>query len=81
MTLKNFYNKSFVYDVKGLENYGTINGSNLFPSITDTTWTAKDGGGIYDSVQKLFTRLVKQARGLIDRLKAITLILSHEMDE
>ncbi|AOA58323.1 DUF2184 domain-containing protein [Acinetobacter larvae] len=80
LTLNKFQNKSYIYGVKGLENYGMINDPNLLPSITDTDWTTKDGGEIYESIQKLFKQLVKQTGGLIDRSEKMTLILSPDMD-
>lgn len=52
----------------------------LLPAITDTPWAAEDGQGVYDSIQKLFTQLVKQTGGLVDRSTSMTLIVSPAMD-
>lgn len=80
LTLNKFQNKSYIYGIDGLQNYGLLNDPSLLPSITDTPWSAKDSQGIYDSVQKLFRQLVKQTGGLIDRSTAMTLIVSPAMD-
>lgn len=80
LTLNKFQNKSYIYGIAGLQNYGMLNDPSLLPAITDTAWAAKDGQGVYDSIQKLFNQLVKQTGGLIDRSTAMTLIVSPAMD-
>ena len=80
LTLNKFQNKSYIYGIAGLQNYGMLNDPQLLPSITDTAWAAKDGQGVYDSVQKLFVQLVKQTGGLVDRDASMTLIMSPGMD-
>lgn len=80
LALNKFQNKTYVYGVSGLQNYGMINDPGLLPSITDTSWAAKDGQGVYDSLQKLFVQLVQQGGGLIDREESMTLLLSPAMD-
>ena len=80
LTLNKFQNKSYIYGISGLQNYGMLNDPQLLPSITDTAWAAKDGQGVYDSVQKLFVQLVKQTGGLVDRDASMTLIMSPSMD-
>ena len=80
LTLNKFQNKSYIYGIAGLQNYGMLNDPQLLPSITDSAWAAKDGQGVYDSVQKLFVQLVKQTGGLVDRDASMTLIMSPGMD-
>ena len=80
LTLNKFQNKSYIYGIAGLQNYGMLNDPQLLPSITDTGWAAKDGQGIYVSCQKLFVQLVKQTGGLVDRDASMTLIMSPGMD-
>lgn len=80
LTLNKFQNKSYIYGIDGLQNYGLLNDPNLLPSITDGPWKNKDGQGVYDSIQKLFSQLVKQSGGLIDRSATMTLLLSPEME-
>ena len=80
LTLNKFQNKSYIYGIAGLQNYGMLNDPQLLPSITDSGWAAKDGQGIYDSCQKLFVQLVKQTGGLVDRDASMTLIMSPGMD-
>ena len=80
LTLNKYQNKTYIYGVAGLENYGMLNDPNLLPSITDTAWSGKDGQEVYDSIRKLFQKLLKQAGGLIDREESMTLLLSSDMD-
>lgn len=80
LTLNKFQNKSYIYGISGLQNYGLLNDPSLLPSITDAPWANKDGQGVYDSIQKLFSQLVKQSGGLIDRSATMTLLLSPEME-
>ncbi len=80
LTLNKYQNKTYIYGVAGLENYGMLNDPDLLPSITDTAWAAMDGQGVYDSFLKLFTQLLKQANGLIDREESMTMLLSPVMD-
>lgn len=80
LNLNKFQNKSYIYGIAGLQNYGLLNDPNLLPSITDTPWKNKDGQGVFDSIQKLFSQLVKQSGGLIDRSATMTLLLSPEME-
>ena len=69
-----------MYGVAGLQNYGAINDPSLLPSITDTGWAAKDGEGVYKSIQGLYAQLVEQTGGLIERTENMTLVLSPEME-
>lgn len=80
LTLNKFQNKSYIFGIAGLENYGMLNDPSLLPAIADTPWAAEDGQGVYDSIQKLFTQLVKQTGGLVDRSTSMTLIVSPAMD-
>lgn len=80
LTLNKFQNKTYIYGVEGLQNYGAINDPSLLPSITDTGWAAKDGEGVYKSIQGLYAQLVKQTGGLIERTENMTLVLSPEIE-
>nr|WP_174506084.1 DUF2184 domain-containing protein [Acinetobacter sp. Marseille-Q1620] len=80
LALNKFQNKSYIYGVSGLKNYGMINDPNLLPSITSQAWDGLDGQGVYDSIQKLFKQLVKQANGYVDRDTAMTMLLSSEAE-
>ncbi|PIT49164.1 DUF2184 domain-containing protein [Snodgrassella alvi] len=79
LTLNKFQNKSYIFGVAGLQNYGLLNDPNLLPAITDTPWNSKDGQGVYDSIQKLFTQLVAQTGGLIDCSTSMTMLISPKM--
>lgn len=76
LTLNKFQNKTYIYGVKGLENYGMLNDPSLLPSIVDTPWASKEAQAIFESFQKLYAQLVKQTNGLIDRNTAMKCILS-----
>lgn len=73
--LNRFQNRSYIFGISGLKNYGLINDPSLLPSITDTAWGAKDAQGIFDAVQKLYAQLVKQADGLVTRDTPMRLVL------
>ncbi|WP_218117391.1 DUF2184 domain-containing protein [Photorhabdus luminescens] len=80
LTLNKFQNKTYLYGVAGLENYGYLNDPGLLPNITSGVWEKLDGGGVYESIRKLFQQLVKQTNGLIDRNTPMTMTLSPEME-
>lgn len=78
--LNRFQNRSYIFGISGLKNYGLINDPSLLPSITDTAWGAKDAQGIFDAVQKLYAQLVKQADGLVARDTPMTLVLPPTLE-
>jgi len=80
LALNKFQNKSYLFGVAGLKNYGMLNDPNLLPSITDTAWGPKDGQEVYNAIQRLFGQLIAQTGGLVDRSTRMTLILDPQMD-
>ncbi|PHM63965.1 phage protein [Xenorhabdus stockiae] len=80
LTLNKFQNKTYLYGVAGLENYGYLNDPGLLPNIASQSWEKLDGEGVYESIRKLYQQLVKQTSGLIDRNTAMKMTLSPEME-
>ena len=79
MTLNRFQNKTYLFGVDGLENYGLLNDPALTPAITSAkTWDNSTGEEVYDSVRDLFKKLVQQTGGNIDMNSPLLLILSPE---
>lgn len=80
LTLNKFQNKTYLFGVSGLKNYGILNDPSLLAEGTDTDWQAKDAQGVYDSIQALYTRLISQTDGLVDRGTKMKLVLSPELE-
>ncbi|HEM6868932.1 TPA: DUF2184 domain-containing protein [Providencia stuartii] len=80
LTLNKYQNKSYLYGIEGLENYGLLNDPGMLPNITSAAWDNLDGEAVYESIRKLFSQLVKQTNGLIDRHEKMVLVLSPEME-
>jgi hypothetical protein len=78
--LNRFQNKSYIFGVSGLKNYGLINDPELFPNITPTAWGAKSALQIFGDIQALYALLVKQTDGLVDRTTKMTLVLPPQAE-
>jgi hypothetical protein len=84
MAIEKFRNKSYFFGVAGLMNYGLLNDPSLFTPITPaatgtgsgTLWSTKDGAAIYGDIVLLFSQLVAQTKGLIERDAPMTLAMS-----
>jgi len=91
LTLNKYQNKSYLYGIAGLQNYGLLNDPTLPNSVlpldkgTDDTWgTAGTSPGpygatglqVYDDVSYLYRVLQGQTKGLVDRETKMTLALS-----
>lgn len=77
LTLNKFQNKSYIYGIDGLQNYGILNDPNSLPNVTSTPWEAMDGQGVYDSIQsKLYGELIKQTNGHVEASTPMVLLLS-----
>lgn len=87
--LNKFSNLMYFFGVQGLQNYGLLNDPNLNASLTPatkawggTTWYNTSGqisataNEIFADIQNLFTQLVTQTAGLVDRETRMTLALS-----
>ncbi|NJJ92906.1 hypothetical protein [Proteus mirabilis] len=77
LTLNKFQNKSYIYGIDGLQNYGILNDPDSLPNVTSTPWGAMDGQGVYDSIQgKLYSELIKQTNGHVEASTPMVLLLS-----
>lgn len=75
--LNRFQNKTYLFGVKGLQNYGVLNDPSL-PSSTAAakTWANSTGEEVYESIRKLFKTLLKQTGGKIDMNTPLLLVCS-----
>ena len=88
LVIQKAHNKIGFYGVAGLQNYGLLNDPALPPAIAPaasgtgggTTWSTKDGAGVFGDIQLLYTQLVQQSRGLVDRQSRMVLALSPESE-
>lgn len=91
--LRRFENKSYLYGIAGLQNYGMLNDPNLFADLTPTTKTAGGTAWITPAgainatalevladVSKMFYTLQQRNKGLINRSTPMTLIMSPESE-
>jgi hypothetical protein len=91
LTLNKYQNKTYLFGVSGLQNYGMLNDPALPAALTPATKTA--GGTawilpngtvnatnleIFQDVQKMFFNLQARNQGLIDVDSALTLIMSPQ---
>ncbi|MCP2041670.1 hypothetical protein L1281_002281 [Neisseria sp. HSC-16F19] len=75
--LNRFQNKSYLYGIEGLQNYGILNDPSLPPaSAAAQTWAAASGEEVYESIRVLFQKLLAQTGGLIDMNTALLLVCS-----
>lgn len=79
LTLNKFQNKTYLYGVGGMMNFGVLNDPNLPAPITAPAhWNsdAVDGGAVYADIAKLFAQLITQTGGIVDMNTKMTLIMS-----
>lgn len=75
--LNRFQNKTYLFGVKGLQNYGILNDPSLPPAtVAGKTWAASTGEEVYESIRKLFQTLLKQTGGKIDMNTPMLLVCS-----
>ena len=88
LTINKAANKIAFFGVSGMENYGALNDPNLPASISPdasgtasgTLWSTKDGAAVYGDLQKLYTQLVSQSQGRVERDTQMTLVLSPSVE-
>lgn len=91
--LRRYENKTYLFGVSGLQNYGMLNDPALYPDLTPTTKTAGGTSWITPAgainatalevladVSKLFYTLQQRNKGLIDRSSKLKLIMSPESE-
>lgn len=75
--LNRFQNKTYLFGVKGLQNYGVLNDPSLPASTAAAkTWANSTGEEVYESIRKLFKTLLKQTGGKIDMNTPLLLVCS-----
>lgn len=75
--LNRFQNKTYLFGVKGLQNYGVLNDPSLPASTAAAkTWANSTGEEVYESIRKLFQNLLKQTGGKIDMNTPLLLVCS-----
>ena len=75
--LNRFQNKTYLFGVKGLQNYGVLNDPSLPASTAAAkTWANSTGEEVYESIRKLFQPLLKQTGGKIDMNTPLLLVCS-----
>ena len=75
--LNRFQNKTYLFGVKGLQNYGVLNDPSLPASTAAAkTWANSTGEEVYESIRKLFQTLLKQTGGMIDMNTPLLLVCS-----
>lgn len=81
LILNKFQNKTYFFGVSGLQNYGLLNDPNLLPAIVPSTaWSAATAEQGYQNILDLYTQMVRQANGLVDRETSMTLAMSPQRD-
>lgn len=91
--LNKFSNLTYFYGVAGLQNYGLLNDPHLNASLTPatkayggTTWYNNSGqvaataNEIFADIENLFTQLVVQTAGLVNRETPMVLALSPQSE-
>ena len=87
LTLNKYQNKTYFFGVAGLQNYGLLNDPSLSAAIVPTTkaasgtgWANATGNEVLNDLAKLYTQLLSQTGGLIDREAKMTLAISPASD-
>ena len=87
LTLNKYQNKTYFFGVAGLQNYGLLNDPSLSAAIVPTTkaasgtgWANATGSEVLNDLAKLYTQLLSQTGGLIDRETKMTLAISPASD-
>lgn len=91
LTLNKYQNKTYLFGVSGLQNYGMLNDPTLPADITPNT---KAAGGtawilptgqinatnleIFQDVQKLVYQLINRNQGLVDAMSPMTMIMGPQ---
>lgn len=81
LVLNKFQNRSYLFGIDGLENYGMLNDPSLSTPIAQADWSTLDANGVYEAIVELYSqRLVPQTNGVIDRSTSMKLIMSPKLD-
>lgn len=75
-TLNRYQNRTYLFGVEGLKNYGLTNDPALQPSVPVSGAGAKDAIGIYNDIKNIVARVIKQTRGIVDATSEMVLLVS-----
>ena len=79
LQLNKFQNQTYLYGVSGLQNYGVLNSPDLLPDVVGTNWATLDSLALYNEVLKIYTKLVAQGNGLVEKNDPMLFIMSPSM--
>lgn len=81
LILNKFQNASYFFGIAGLQNYGLLNDPSLIaPIVPSTAWAAATPEQGYQNMLDLYTQLVLQGNGVVDRNTRMTLAMSPQRD-
>lgn len=81
LVLNKFQNATYFLGVSGLQNYGLLNDPALWaPIVPSTAWAGATAEQGYQNILDLYTQLVRQTNGLVDRTTRMTLAMSPQRD-
>jgi hypothetical protein len=83
LIMNKFQNKTYLFGVAGLQNYGLLNDPSLSTPISPIAkaaggflWTNATANEIYQDIENLWTQLVKQTNGAVEMDSPCKLVLS-----
>lgn len=80
LVMGKFQNKSYLFGIAGLQNYGLLNDPSLSTPVAPiggTAWSTKDGAAVYADIgQQLYGQLIAQTNGLVDTNTPMKLVMS-----
>lgn len=79
LALNKYQNQTYLYGVAGLQNYGLLNSPDLLPDVVGVNWSTLGALELYNEILKIYTQLVTQANGLVDKSDTMILIMSPAM--
>lgn len=74
--LNRIQNEIYLNGVAGLRNYGMLNDPDLLPDLVGINWYSATAEQVFAEIQKVYSQLVVQSKGLVDLSSPMTLLLS-----
>lgn len=83
LNLNKFQNKSYLFGVSGLQNYGILNDPSLSSptAVGGNAWSGLDGAGVYERIRIMYKNLQAQLKGTIDASFKGKLIMSPTLSD
>jgi len=79
LTLNKTQNAVYLYGVKGLKNYGTLNDPDLLADSVGGNWATMTTLQLFNEFQAQFIQLVEQSNGIVQETDDLTWIVSPKM--